>query len=873
MKNSWFTLLAIVVLFFTNPTKDEFGTWALNKDVKNDMSNEADAAKMAVIRTFASMLLDSAIIRSNYIIFSTYTSSANDQCLVVGALGMFFDFSKEPTKPASTQLAPSLSAVATQSAETVESATSSLLIQQQLEYVTKTMPPAHTETQVEVIISDFLAARNMSLPTIQDVAQSTRCADDEKKYAPLSELSPKERVSNVVNADGDDFAIKCVDFNGDGVKDVFVEVKEGEERFSLYFFDGIKRILEPITFSWEIQGTLSASTQYSEGAYLLSFDDNDKQVLFCHIGYYNWAWLGYVEGDLRNVTTGVVDLEGGVEIVECNENWYVTLKNLDEKWAHISIFRNGAETLEILPKKNFQSVGFVWGSNVNVRSGYGVDYKKKKVLYQFQNGAVVDIIDEQEGWFRVKPVLSSSQFTPSGFDSDKIAQWVKADFIRHIPPFSKNSKPNVQDTQQQSVIGITDPNLTEQAELLVKSGLANATLCELIGNSNNTQSLTNIKALLKAGADANAKDQNGRTALMLAAALANDPELITALIKSGADVNIRDKEEQTPLMLAAMLNSNAKIIASLIDGGAEVNAVDKKGFSALMFASAFTKNSQVIMALVERGANTLHRDSDGRTAFDYVKANKNVKGAFAESSDSAFELVEIGLGQSIIIDDIKITPQNARIDRIVKNNMIFDNTTQSESEYLLVSVTLENVSPGKIIYLQNIWNNTKLVDDFDNIESAKFSDNLSAMWDLISDAIKAAKLRPGEVARDMLIFDIPVRAAKIFTIDSDPKFWKNMGEDRLQEISKSSFRIRFTSDQINKSPLSETISQHNTEPGSTPLLDLHRQAKEIDNQWEKSQKKAMEDLNKIIKDCNESNQRILEDTFKQMNQIDQLYGN
>ncbi|OQB46244.1 MAG: Ankyrin repeat protein [bacterium ADurb.Bin157] len=579
MRNYWFTAFAIILLVLTNPTKDEFKTWSIQQGNNMKAADSAETAKMAMISTFASMLLDSAVIRTNYVVFSTYTSSTNDQCLIVGVLGNFFDLSKDPIKRAEKPLESSPSEIAPPISETVDSVNPSSLIQQQLEHVTTTISPVASEAQIADVISAFLAAKN-----------------------------------------------------------------------------------------------------------------------------------------------------------------------------------------------------------------------------------------------------------------------------------------------------VVDPNLTEQAELLVKSGLANTTLRELVCNSNNSQSMAAIKALLAAGANANDKDQNGRTALMLASAFAKDIELITVLIKFGADVNIRDAEEQTSLMFAAMLNSNAKIVATLIDGGAEVNAIDKKGFNALMFASAFTKNAEVITTLVERGANTLHRDSIGRTAFDYVKANKNVNDVFAESSDGAFKLVAIGLGQSIIIDDIKITPQNVRIDQIVKKNMIFDTTTQSESKYLLVNVTLENVSSGKIIYLQNIWKNTKLVDDFDNIENTKFSDNLSAMWDLISDAIKSTKLRPGEVVRDMLIFDIPVNTAKNFTIDSDPKFWKNIGEDRLQEISKSSFRIKFSSDQINRLPLSDTTSKHATDSGSTQLSELYRQANEIDSQWERSQKKAMEDLNKTIKDYNESNQRILEDTLKQMKQLEQFSG-
>lgn len=58
------------------------------------------------------------------------------------------------------------------------------------------------------------------------------------------------------------------------------------------------------------------------------------------------------------------------------------------------------------------------------------------------------------------------------------------------------------------------------------------------------------KAMLARGADPNAADRSGTTALMLAAA-AGGAELVAALLRAGAGVNRQDKWGQTALMLAA----------------------------------------------------------------------------------------------------------------------------------------------------------------------------------------------------------------------------------------------------------------------------------------------------------------------------------
>ena len=109
-----------------------------------------------------------------------------------------------------------------------------------------------------------------------------------------------------------------------------------------------------------------------------------------------------------------------------------------------------------------------------------------------------------------------------------------------------------------------------------------------------------VKALLAAGADVNKTDKDSRTALHYAARH-DDASVVQALIAAGADVSAQDKCESTPLHLAAE-NGHEEVVRALIERGADVTATDKKGKTALQLAAA-NGHVDVVRALLNAGAN------------------------------------------------------------------------------------------------------------------------------------------------------------------------------------------------------------------------------------------------------------------------------
>ena len=79
-----------------------------------------------------------------------------------------------------------------------------------------------------------------------------------------------------------------------------------------------------------------------------------------------------------------------------------------------------------------------------------------------------------------------------------------------------------------------------------------------------------LHALLEAGADVNARNEDGESALHFAA-LYGDPTLMAAILRAGADVNSRDAVGLTPLHWLCRKSPSEQSVQLLLRNGAAVN--------------------------------------------------------------------------------------------------------------------------------------------------------------------------------------------------------------------------------------------------------------------------------------------------------------
>jgi ankyrin repeat protein len=131
-------------------------------------------------------------------------------------------------------------------------------------------------------------------------------------------------------------------------------------------------------------------------------------------------------------------------------------------------------------------------------------------------------------------------------------------------------------------------------------------------------SLEAVRLLLDAGADVNARNASGATALLWAAGHREKSRL---LIQHGADVHVRSKLGKTPVFAIVGRPANADLLRTLIDRGVDLNAVDAGGNTPLMSAVQ-TGDLDMVRLLVNKGANVNASSAFGFTALiDAVTAN------------------------------------------------------------------------------------------------------------------------------------------------------------------------------------------------------------------------------------------------------------
>jgi ankyrin repeat protein len=134
-----------------------------------------------------------------------------------------------------------------------------------------------------------------------------------------------------------------------------------------------------------------------------------------------------------------------------------------------------------------------------------------------------------------------------------------------------------------------------------------------------------ITALLKGGADAEAKNAQGFTALQIAVRRpAKNLRVILALLKDEADAKATDAHGSTALHMIMTKGDRPLATRALIEAGADLNARDWEGCTPLHLAT-FYGRSGAAETLLEKGADPKPRDNNGWTPGQLVLMDREIE--------------------------------------------------------------------------------------------------------------------------------------------------------------------------------------------------------------------------------------------------------
>ena len=119
--------------------------------------------------------------------------------------------------------------------------------------------------------------------------------------------------------------------------------------------------------------------------------------------------------------------------------------------------------------------------------------------------------------------------------------------------------------------------------------------------------------LLANGANVNVKNNVGWVPLHMATALDHN-EIVELLVTNGANVDAKDDDGSTPMHYAAWYDRK-EVAELVIAGGADVNAKDENGWTPLHYATD-AGLMEISGLLIEQGADVNARDMDGKTPLD-----------------------------------------------------------------------------------------------------------------------------------------------------------------------------------------------------------------------------------------------------------------
>ncbi len=205
-----------------------------------------------------------------------------------------------------------------------------------------------------------------------------------------------------------------------------------------------------------------------------------------------------------------------------------------------------------------------------------------------------------------------------------------------------------------------------------------------------------IVSLLQRGADPNARDSRGWTALHYAAR-SGEPSAIRLLLSEGSNINARSREQETPLLIAVR-EADSRVVALLLQGGADVSYADLQLKRPVHWAG-LNSDLSVLQLLLRSGADPNAQGPNAQTPMHFAAELGSVAhletlldaGAQLDSS-SRFGFTPL----MIAVSQRNYEAANFLINKGADFNYSIDENTELSRDQggLSPAVTAQNLNPG-----------------------------------------------------------------------------------------------------------------------------------------------------------------------------------
>lgn len=244
------------------------------------------------------------------------------------------------------------------------------------------------------------------------------------------------------------------------------------------------------------------------------------------------------------------------------KDWYKYFNNKKDIFKELRLM-TAEEVLKLKGTHRYVGRPVIYDQNKAKINGFYMDNKTKKIVRRFQ----IYFVKENNKW---------------------------------------RLSPHFEDQKDSNIFGNLPPS--DETTFAMPENVVDDFFMTIINND-----VEKVKTLLSVGGvDVNAKNKDGRTAL-IEAAMEGHVEVVRLLLENKADVNEKITKACATALMAAACNGHTETVKLLLENKADINAETSNGGTALQYA-AYKGHIEVVKLLLENKADVNAKIVGGRTA-------------------------------------------------------------------------------------------------------------------------------------------------------------------------------------------------------------------------------------------------------------------